>query len=134
MHPWQDQRGMVGKLAVIWLVFLALVVVAAVDTVSIVYTHLHLANVATAAADDGAATFRLSGGNAAKACEAAQATIQADDPKIKLGTGFCRVDAAKNSVTITLHQEARTILAGRLGPTQKYALVSDRETAGESAV
>lgn len=133
MRRWRDERGMVGKLAVIWLLFLAMVVVAAVDSASIVYTRIHLSNIATAAASDTAVAYRLDH-DAAKACAAAQLTIEIADPKIKLGKDFCQIDPTTDTVTISLHQEARTILAERLGPTQKYASVVDRETSGRSSV
>lgn len=133
MDRLHDERGMVGKLAVIWILVAALLVIAAIDGISIVIVRFHLADVATAAASDGAADFRLNH-DVASACEVAMTTIKTQDPSLKLGKGFCVINTTTSDVTITLHKEANTILAGRFGPTQKYAVVTDRETNRPSSV
>ena len=133
MDRFHDERGMVGKLAVIWLVFAALFVIAAVDAVSIVVVRFHLASVATAAASDGAAAFHLEH-SVGKACAAAAASVKTQDPSLKIGKDFCHIDPSTNDVTITLHKQANTVLAGRFGPTQKYAVVVDRETTRPPSV
>jgi hypothetical protein len=127
MNRLNDERGMVGKLALIWILVAALFVVAAVDGISIVIVRFHLAGVATTAASDGAAAYRLNH-DVAKACDIAATSAKTQDPSLKLGKGFCVIDPTTSDVTITLHQEANTILAGRFGPTKHYAMVTDRET------
>ena len=92
-----------------------------------------LKETSVAAASDTAAAYRLNG-DAVKACAVGQLTIQTDDPKIKLGKGFCQINPTTDAVTITLRQDARTILASRFGPTQKYVIVVDSETSSRSSV
>jgi hypothetical protein len=127
MDRLHDECGMMGKLALIWLLVAALFVVAAVDGISIITVRFHLASVATDAASDGAAAYRLNH-DVAESCEVAAATVKTQDPSLKLGKGFCLIDPTTSDVTITLHKEANTILAARFGPTKKYAMVTDRET------
>ena len=105
MDRFHDERGMVGKLAVIWLLVAALLVIAAVDTVSIVVVRFHLATVATAAASDGAAAFHLEH-SVGRACAVAAASIKAQDASLKLGKDFCEIDPSTNDVTITLRKQA----------------------------
>lgn len=134
MDRWNDERGLLGKLAIVWLIVAALVVVGVVDGASILVTRLHLSDVAGQAAIVGATDFAASH-NVQHACAAAAASIQAADPSLKvLGKGFCVVDATKGSVTITVHKDAKTILAGRLSFTKHWAAVRDVETNGPSGV
>lgn len=130
----QDETGMMGKLVVVWLLLLVLAGVAAVDTVSIMFTTFHLADVATKAAGDGVDAFARTG-NASQACTEAAAAIRAADDTIKLPkTGFCKVDPQTGRVTITIKKTANTFLAGRLSLTRHYAQVVHTETAGRSSV
>jgi uncharacterized membrane protein len=122
-----DERGLIGKMAILWLLVAALIVIAAIDTGSIILTKVHLSNVATNAASDAVSDFN---GNkdVDQACATAAASIHTTDPGIKLGKTFCVVDTTTGAVTIKLHKEATTILAGRLSFTKKYADVADHET------
>jgi Flp pilus assembly protein TadG len=133
MVRWNDERGLLGKLAIAWLIVAVLIVVGLVDGASILVTRLHLSDVASAAAIAGA-TDLASSHDATHACAAAAASIQVADHDIKLGKGFCTVDVNKGDVTITLHKTAKTILAGRLGFTKHWASVRDVETNGPSDV
>ena len=133
MERFRDERGMVGKLAVVWLLIAAVVIVVAIDGASIVITRFHLSNVATDAATDAVADFRL-GHDVDKACATAAATVHTQDASLKVGKTFCEVDEQTGSVTITLHEEAKTILLGRLDATKHYAVVTDRETNSPPAV
>jgi uncharacterized membrane protein len=128
----RDERGMVGKLAVVWLLLFALFMVAAVDTVSIVSTRLHLSTIATNAASDGVAAWRTNR-DANQACQVAEATVRSEDPSLRLGKRWCVVDAG-GVITITLHKSAKTLLAGRIESTKKYANVSDSETSRPGGV
>jgi hypothetical protein len=122
-----DERGLLGKMAVIWLLLAAVIVVAAIDGGSIIFTKVHLSNVATNAASDAVANYS-SNHNVAAACQVAATTIKSQDASIKLGKDYCVIDTASGAVTIRLHKLAPTLLAGRLSFTKKYALVSDHET------
>jgi archaellin len=123
----RDERGMVGKLGILWLLLAALVVIAAIDAGSIILTKVHLSNVATDAASDAVADYS-SNKDVTQACTTAATTIHSEDPGIKLGKTFCVVDTTTGAVTIRLHKEAATILAGRLSFTKQYADVGDHET------
>lgn len=128
------QVGLVGKALVVWLLLLALLGVAVADAVSIARTTLHLSEVAVDAASDGAATFRSEGRSVTKACEAVTASLQAQDPSLKLGRNTCVVDAETGRVTVTVRSVADTILAERIEPIAEYTQVVVRETNGGSSV
>jgi hypothetical protein len=128
------QAGMVGKALVVWLLIMAVLAVGIIDAVSIARTTLHASEIAAVAASDGAAAYRSEGRSAVKACEAVAATIAAHDQTLKLGRNGCVVDEANGRVTVTIKTIATTILAGRLGPTEKYTLVVVREANGGANV
>ena len=128
------QAGMVGKALVVWLLIMAVLAVGIIDAVSIARATLHASEVAAVAASDGAAAYRSEGRSVVKACEAVAATIASHDRSLKLGRNGCVVDEANGRVTVTIKTVATTILAGRLGPTEKYALVVVREANGGANV
>jgi hypothetical protein len=128
-----DEQGLVGKLAIVWILILALLGIAAVDTVSIALTTFKLSDIATEAASDGAVAYR-SHHSVTEACDAAKTSVASQDPALKVGPAFCRVDEPTGRVTVTLHSTARTVLAGRLSFTQDYTNVVDSETNGPSEV
>ena len=131
---WHAQDGMVGKTAVIWVVLAGLIVVGGLDVVAIGRDTFRLSEVASEAASVGATTYRGEGRSELKACEAVSASVEAQDPTLKLGRNACRVDRESGKVTVTLKALADTILAGRLGPTEQYAQVMVTEAAGISNV
>jgi hypothetical protein len=129
-----DETGMMGKLVIVWLLLLALAGVAAVDTVSIMFTTLHVADVGGKAANAGVDAFSRTG-DARTTCDEAAAFVRSADEAIKLPKkGFCTVNTQSGAVTITIKKTAHTILAGRLGFTRHYAQVIYTETAGRSSV
>jgi len=130
---WSDERGLLGKLAIIWLLVAAIIVVGVVDGASILVTRLHLSDIAGQAAIAGSTDYATTH-DVQHACAAAGVSIQAADPNLKLGKGFCAIDTQKGDVTITLHKEAKTILVGRLSFTKHWASVRDVETNGPSSV
>jgi hypothetical protein len=129
MVRWNDERGLLGKLAIAWIIVAALVVVGVVDGASILVTRLHLSDLAGEAAIAGSTDFAVTH-DVRHACDTAALTIRTADPGLKLGKSFCIVDTAKGDVTITLHKQAKTILAGRLGFSKGWANVRDVETNG----
>jgi hypothetical protein len=128
-----DQRGLVGKFMVVWLVLLAVVVVLAADGISIAVNTFKLSDVAQQAASDAVVVYRQ-GDTPAQTCEVARSTIASADPGLKLGKNFCIVNVETREVTITLRTTAHTFLVGRLEFTKDYANIAQTETAGESAV
>jgi Tfp pilus assembly protein PilX len=129
----RNQAGMLGKLAIMWLLVLALLGVAAVDAVSIGLTTFQLSDVATRAASDAAAAFRT-GHDALEACGTARETVAAREPNLHMGEAFCQVDPVTGRVTVTLRTTAGTVLAGRLSFTRHYTKVVRSETNGPSDV
>jgi hypothetical protein len=127
------QAGVVGKALVVWLLIMAVLAVGISDAVSIARTTLHVSEIAAVAASDGAAAYRAEGHDLVKACEVVAATVATHDRSLKLGRNGCTVDDA-GRVTVTIKTVATTILAGRLGPTERYALVVVRESNGGANV
>jgi hypothetical protein len=117
----------------VWLAVVVVVGVAAIDAGSIAFTKFRLADVASTASTQAANAFRSST-NVATACQAAEASIAADDASAKLAKKGCVVDPATGTVTITVRKDADTILADKLSFTKKYAKVSATETNGPTAL
>lgn len=126
------QAGLIGKAAAIWLLIIAVLGVGVIDAVSIARTTLHVSAIAAEAASDGAATWRSQGRSAVKACAAVAATVEAKDPKLKVGRNGCSVETTTGRVTVTIRATADTIIADRFGPTAEYAQVVITEVAGGS--
>jgi Flp pilus assembly protein TadG len=124
----RDDAGLIGKIAVAWLLILAIVVVGGIDTVSIVITRFHAADVAGNAASDAAANYRLNH-SVRDACAAAAAVVQTADPKITIAAHGCTIDKTTGNATVVVRKDASTLIAGRLSVTKKYASVTDTETA-----
>jgi Tfp pilus assembly protein PilX len=129
----RDQRGLVGKFMIVWLLLLALIVVVGYDAVSIAITTFKTSDVAAQAASDGVVAYRHER-DLAVACAAAQASITAAEPDLKLGKNFCTGDPDAVTITITIRTTADTFALGRLDFTKHYTIITQTETAGESAV
>jgi len=130
----QGDAGFVGKLIVVWLLLLALLAVAAVDTASIMFARFHLDDVAATAANTAVATYRNNGRDVETTCAAAEAIVRAADPNALMKGTWCRIDTTTGDVTITLRKTANTLVAGRLSITKQLADVVERETAEPSAL
>jgi hypothetical protein len=118
---------------IIWLVVVVLLGITAIDAGSIAFTKFRLADVASSASTQAANAFR-SNPNVATACQAAEASILADDASAKLAKKGCLVDAQTGAVTITVRKEATSIVAGRLGFTKHFTKVSATETNGPTSL
>ena len=129
----RDQRGLVGKVMVVWLLLVAVLAMGAVDAGSIALTTFKLSSVATEAAIDGAVEFRK-GSGAEAACAAVRTTVESMQPDLRLGKNFCEVDLSTSRVTVTLRTTAGTVLIGRLSFTKHYANVVASETNGPADV
>ncbi|HEY6566439.1 MAG TPA: hypothetical protein VI341_02885 [Actinomycetota bacterium] len=129
----RDQRGLVGKMMIVWLLLVAVLAVGAIDAGSIALTKFKLSSVGVEAASDGAVAFR-NGSSAEAACAAARARVEAMQPDLRMGRNFCEVDPTTSRVTITLRTTAGTVLAGRLDFTKHYTIVVQTETNGPSEV
>ncbi len=123
----EDQAGLLGKIAVIWMLLIVLLGVAAVDSASIIFTKFRLSDVAVNAANAGVAAYKTTK-SGRQACSAAAATVEAEDESLELRAGDCKVNAQGGSVTIVLRTEAKTLLAGRLPFTESLTKVVMKET------
>ena len=123
----RDQRGLVGKMMIVWLLLVAVLAVGAIDAGSIALTKFKLSSVAVEAASDGAVAYRNgSGAEAARACRSG--TVTAMQPDLRMGRNFCEVDPSTGQVTITLRTTAGTILARSLG---LHEALHDRRPNGD---
>jgi hypothetical protein len=131
----RDQRGLIGKALIIWLLVLAIIALGILDTVSIATTRFHIADLAAQAAQDGANAYRdasATQGAEKKACEAARSALAVSDSTIKMTS--CLVNRDSNELTITVRKTAKTIAAARIGFLERYTIVEDTETAGPSTL
>jgi hypothetical protein len=127
------ESGAVGWLIVMWLVVVAVIGVTAIDAGSIAFTKFRLADVASSASTQAANSFKASK-NVEAACQAASASIAADDASAKLANKGCVVNVQTGTVTITVRKEAKTILAGRLGFAKHFTKVTATETNGPTSL
>ena len=122
-----DERGLVGKLIVVWLLLVALLGVAAMDTFSIMFARFRLSDVAMVGAANGATTY-VGSSDVKESCDAALKAMTEQDPDVKVGKGFCKVDSRTGEVTITLKTTAGTVVAGRLSITEDLTHITIKET------
>jgi Flp pilus assembly protein TadG len=124
----RDERGMVGKFALVWLLLLAVVAVAAVDVGSIALTRFKVANAADKAAFQAAAEYKESH-DRIKAFRAAEGVIAEDTPDAKiLDDGFA-IDPRTGDVTVKVVDRAWSMVAGRFSYTKAYTKVSATSTS-----
>jgi hypothetical protein len=128
-HRIVDDRGLIGKMLVVWVVVLALLAVGAIDTISIVRTHLSLADTAVEASHEGAVDY-ADHADVTQACAAAAQAASHANPKFHVAHAGCRVDPATGKVTLILRTRASTILVGRIGPLSKFARIVEQAISG----
>ena len=129
MNVPRDEAGLVGKMIVVWLLFLAVIAVAAIDAASIAFTTYKLSDVGTAAATEGALTFR--GDHDVRAtCERVARVVAAQEPSARVTRGGCSVERPTGLVTVKVRKLASTLLAHRIPWTEDFAPVTVTETAG----
>ncbi len=124
-----DERGLVGKLAVMWLVVVALLVVAAFDTGSIALTRFKVASAAEKAAFEAAATYKETA-NRDKAFEAALAELEREAPGSRLAKDGFSINQRTGEVTVKAVDRASTLLASRIGFLKGFTKTTATETAG----
>jgi Flp pilus assembly protein TadG len=123
----RDERGLVGKLLVLWLVFLVLMVVALFDAGSIAFARLRIADLAQDAAFASAQRFDETG-ERRQAVRTALATIASSDEDAMLR----KIEISpRGEVTVVVTDEATTLLTGRIGFLDHLATVtgSDKTSA-----
>jgi hypothetical protein len=114
-----DDRGLVGKLIVLWLVLLAVVVVVAVDGGSILLARSRTASLADDAAASASEAFRGSGDEEAAKLAALDTIADADEP-VRLK----RIDVGRRTVTVVITTKADTLVVGRIPVFEDLARVT----------
>jgi hypothetical protein len=106
-----DERGLIGKIILIWLVILGVVVVALIDGGAIVLTRLRTNDLARDTASAAEERFSETG-RRRQAIRAAIATIAAEDEDARL----VEVEfSERGDVTVVVTDRAGTVLVGRFG-------------------
>lgn len=123
-----DQRGLVGKILVVWLLILALFVVASIDTISILYTRFKVADAAQSASFDAASAYKTTHSRT-EAEKAALTTIEATAPGARLVPSSFVIDPATGDVTLTVVKKVGTILVGRIGFLRHFTKASSTDTS-----
>lgn len=124
-----DEAGLIGKMIAVWLLVLALLAVAAIDTASIAFTTYKLSDVGAAAASEGARVYRRQH-NVRDTCERVADLLSEEEPTARLARGGCRIEAPTGMVTVRIRKRANTLVAHRIPWTEEFALVIVTETAG----
>ena len=111
MNVRTEERGLIGKILVIWLVILGLVVVALIDGGSIVLARLRTIDLARDTAFAAEERFSETG-RRRQAIRAALATVAETDEDARL----VEVEFSdQGDVTVVVTDRAGTLLVGRLG-------------------
>ncbi len=123
----RDQTGLVGKIAVVWLLIAALVAVAGFDAIAIAVTKYRVDDLAANAASAAAFTFKNTG-KTDQACQDAVDYVAQHDEKAKIPTAGCAIDVKSGAATITVRKVAGTLVAQRLSFTQDYTHLESTES------
>jgi Flp pilus assembly protein TadG len=129
----RDERGLMGKIAILWLVLLALFVVAAIDTGSILYSRFKVADAADTASFE-AATAYGQGQDSRVALQVATDKVAELLPDAHIPKDGVVINAETGEVTVTVVRKAWTLVAGRLGFTKHFTKVSATDTNGPSTL
>jgi hypothetical protein len=126
----RDERGLVGKLVVGWLLLVGLLGVAAVDFGSIAFTTFRLSDIAVGAASEAASRLDR-GATPTQACTAAEAVVAEQDPAVRM-VGCRRADGDEMSVTV--RKKASTLIVSRFEFLEPYGRVTRTESASPGVV
>ncbi len=120
-----DERGLIGKILLIWLVILGLAVVALIDGGSIVLARLRTNDLARDAAFAAEERFSETG-RRRQAVRAALATIAETDEDARL----VELEVSgQGDVTVVVTDRAGTLLVGRLGFLEDLTSATASDTA-----
>ena len=128
MNVARGERGLVGKIVVVWLVVLAIAAVLAIDAGSIVLSRMRAGDLARDAALAAAETYEDSGDEQA-AKLAALAVIEGSDDRARLK----RIQIRRDEVTVVLASKAGTIVVGRIPWFDQLAKISVTESSTPTA-
>lgn len=122
-----DERGLIGKILVLWLVLGLLLVVFAYDGIQVAVTRFRVADTAQSAAYEAASTLRSTNGDSAEAYQAAQQVVADAGSDLRL-SGFT-IDPQTDQVTLTVTHKAPTLLMGRIGFLKSFTKARTTETS-----
>jgi hypothetical protein len=121
----EDERGLVGKLLVLWLIVLALILLALWDAGSIAIAYLRTANLAQDAAGAGALRFEETGERRQARRAAISAVATADE-----GARLVRIEVSRRGdVMVVVRDRAATLVAGRIRLLEDLTTVTSTTTA-----
>lgn len=109
----RDERGLVGKILVLWLVLAALLAVLAYDGIRIAVTKFRVADAAQSAAFQSATTLKSTRGDRDAAYRAAQDAVTEADDGLRLAEFV--IDPGSDEIRVTVAKKAPTILVERIG-------------------
>ena len=108
-RPFRDDRGLVGKILLVWLLLLVVLVVGAIDAGSILLARSRAADLAEDASVSAAAAFAQSGDQEQAKLAALDTIADADEP-VRLKS----IDVGRREVTVVLVVHADTLVVGRI--------------------
>jgi len=127
----RDERGLMGKIVVVWLLILAVLVVAGIDTGSILLNRYRVTSAADNAAFEAASAYKTTQNqNAAYQAALQQVNQQVSGARITKFT----IDPRSGRVTLTVVKKAWSLVAGRLSFTKKYLKAVAVATSGPPTV
>ena len=126
-----DERGLIGKVMILWLVLGALFLVAAFDTAQILLTRYRVVDAAQTAAFDAGSVYQRSKGDRRAAYRAALEAVEETDADAELSRFV--IDAKTGQVTVTVTREAPTLLAARIGFAEGLTHAKATETSGSAS-
>jgi hypothetical protein len=105
----RDDRGLVGKILLVWLLLLVVLVVGVLDAGSILLARSRAADLAKDASVSASAAFAQSGDEEQAKLAALDTIADADEP-VRLK----RIDVGGREVTVVLVVHADTLVVGRI--------------------
>ncbi len=123
-----EQTGLVGKIAVVWLLIGALFLLAAFDGIAIASTTYRVEDLAGNAAAVAALSYKANG-KAGDACDAAIAYVTEHDKEAHVPTDGCAIDPDQGVATVTVRKVAGTIAAQRFSFTRDYTQIEATQAA-----
>jgi hypothetical protein len=123
-----DQAGLIGKVAIIWIVVLLVIGLLVLDGISIVLTTFKLSSTAQGAASTAATTYH-SVHDATKACQAAEPDLLNDNVDVPKNNTWCKIDPTSGQATIVLKTTASSLILGRISFTRDLTMVEVKEEA-----
>ena len=107
--PFRDDRGLVGKILLVWLLLLAVLVVGAIDAGSILLARSRAADLAKDASVSAAEALRQNGDEEQAKLAALDTIADANEP-VRLKS----IDVGRHEVTVVLVVHADTLVVGRI--------------------